>query len=46
MIWRNYGKEKEFGGEEFLDEEEGKTTSKWHCRQGRQVATHYGALMK
>ena len=45
-MWRNYGKDKEFGDEEFLNEKEGKTTLKWHCRQGRQVATHFHALMK
>lgn len=40
-MWQNYGKDKEFGGDVFRWEE-GKTTWKWHCRQGRQVATHYG----
>lgn len=25
-MWQSYGKDKEFGGEAFLDEEEGKTT--------------------
>lgn len=44
-MWKNYGMDKEFGGEEFLNEEEGKTTWKWHCRQVRQVATYYHALM-
>ena len=45
VMWKEYGKGKEFGGQRFLKEEEGETIWKWHCRQGRNVSPHCHDLM-